>query len=297
MPQSDLLIRYERLITLNSVDDRLTKVKQLLSEGLDINAVVGRDVDALFLLHGRVAWYYALLKGRWELVESLLGHGANVTVADEHGGALTAALDFRIDNPTPKEIIQLLIMKGADVNQCDKSGTSPLMLAVMSEDLEIVKLLLENGADISLRNKFKEDVLVCAKSCDKPEVLKFIKQIIKSGGKSDSRKAVLKFFRPKTGTEAEYTFYPTKKFMAEHDSDESDVGYFLNDKEILVLEPVKEPAKGNYSDLSFPVAEGKVSIRLEEWDEVSEDTAKSLKAKGTVEYHDIDCIIGEYLKD
>ena len=43
------------------------------------------------------------------------------------------------------------------------------------------------------------------------------------------------YFRPKKGTEAEYTFYPTDEFKAENECDADDVGFFLRDTEVLYL--------------------------------------------------------------
>ncbi len=106
-----------------------------------------------------------------------------------------------------------------------------------------------------------------------------------------------RYFRPKPGSDAEYTFYPTKKFRDAHCSNEPDVGFFLHETEVLVLEALKQPRNGKYGDIVFPIAEGKISIRIEEWNEISEDSANSLKANGTVEFHSIDDITREYLTD
>ncbi|MCD6046080.1 MAG: tankyrase-2-like isoform, partial [Gammaproteobacteria bacterium] len=45
-----------------------------------------------------------------------------------------------------KEIVNLLVTKGADVNRADKYGWTPLYFAAHG-DLEIVRLLLANGVD------------------------------------------------------------------------------------------------------------------------------------------------------
>jgi hypothetical protein len=47
------------------------------------------------------------------------------------------------------EVVKLLIEKGADINQADKYGHTPLYWASDHGHLELVKLLIEKGADIT----------------------------------------------------------------------------------------------------------------------------------------------------
>jgi ankyrin repeat protein/lipoprotein NlpI len=71
------------------------------------------------------------------------------------GGAdgLDAALDLAVDQDKPLvETVQLLLDKGARVNQPDAYRT-PLMLAADKGHLEIVKLLLAKGADVNAIGK------------------------------------------------------------------------------------------------------------------------------------------------
>jgi ankyrin repeat protein len=53
-----------------------------------------------------------------------------------------------------KEIVKLLISKGADVNVKDKKGWTPLLLALLSENdnKEIIKLLVSEGADVNAKD-------------------------------------------------------------------------------------------------------------------------------------------------
>jgi ankyrin repeat protein len=46
-----------------------------------------------------------------------------------------------------REIIEILLDKGADINVRDEKGGTPLVNAVVGNQTEVVKLLLERGAD------------------------------------------------------------------------------------------------------------------------------------------------------
>jgi ankyrin repeat protein len=50
------------------------------------------------------------------------------------------------------QIVQFLMAHGAKVNALSPSETTPLMMAVGSNNDELIKYLLDNGADLSLRN-------------------------------------------------------------------------------------------------------------------------------------------------
>ena len=65
---------------------------------------------------------------------------------------LHKVLSHHTSNVTPLNI-RLLLEAGADVNQADDDGTTPLMLACRwADDPAIIRLLLESGADIFARD-------------------------------------------------------------------------------------------------------------------------------------------------
>ena len=64
--------------------------------------------------------------------------------------SLVAAVSVSAD--TGVEMVQYLISKGADVNQEDRNGLTPLSYAAISGNTRIVELLLCTGADIDHLN-------------------------------------------------------------------------------------------------------------------------------------------------
>ena len=56
------------------------------------------------------------------------------------------------DRDASKELVGLLILEGADVNDRDEKNRTPLHIASQRADPEIVKLLLENNAEVNLRD-------------------------------------------------------------------------------------------------------------------------------------------------
>jgi len=72
-------------------------------------------------------------------------------------------------------VVHYLVETGADVNVADKSGETPLMLAIAwgDEALPLVNYLIAHGADLNVRDKYGATAFDCAKSDPpKPELIK-----------------------------------------------------------------------------------------------------------------------------
>lgn len=135
----------------------------LIAHHADVNA---RDRSGITPLHMAAYWK------RKEAAQLLLEHGAEVNARSAAGHtplfrALLEPMDFCFPSntcgetlplPTPdraalhKELVALLLAKGAEVNAKDKDGVSPLHAAALLGIPEIVEWLLDKGAEINAKS-------------------------------------------------------------------------------------------------------------------------------------------------
>ncbi len=106
---------------------------------------------------------WAIGDGKYFAAKALIDSGAKV---DSASGALgvtplmTAATQIAAKSrtgaltqgPSPNDLAQALIAKGADVNQASREGITALMVAAGHNNAAMIGLLLNAGADPSLRN-------------------------------------------------------------------------------------------------------------------------------------------------
>lgn len=168
----------------NSISNDIELLSLLLDHGADINMEDRRHGTALtdaVRVHGQVndgkscidprilfllengadanagcPLVMAASNGNLELINLLLGRGANINAWDNsNGNALTAAAGSWKRSGRLLDSIKLLLERGADVNGYNNSGNylhsgSALQQAAHWGDTEMVNLLLSNGADIDL---------------------------------------------------------------------------------------------------------------------------------------------------
>ena len=99
----------------------------------------------------------AIFENNYDIVAMLIQYGADVNAFSEQGSMLTIAVSNR---RVSLEIVDLLIRKGANVNQTDLSGKSVLMYASDTTGIsfEKVELLINNGADPKHRDGLGRDI-------------------------------------------------------------------------------------------------------------------------------------------
>ena len=113
-------------------------VRALVERKVDVNAA---EVD------GTTALHWAAHRDSVEIVDLLLGAGANAKAANRYG-VTPISLAATNGNAT---IIRRLLAAGADPNAALPGGETVLMSAARTGSLDAVRVLLEVGADVNAR--------------------------------------------------------------------------------------------------------------------------------------------------
>lgn len=91
--------------------------------------------------------------GSIEKVTALLDAGADVRAADHRG---ETALHIAASTDAPRELLELLIRRGAVVDAADLDGVTPLMKAAERADAEHVRCLLSAGASPLISDRINQ---------------------------------------------------------------------------------------------------------------------------------------------
>lgn len=126
--------------------------------------------------NGTPAISLAALTGNKEMVNMLILGGANIEQTNPKGQTPLMVLINKADpaSSTIKNMSDFLIVNGADVNATDLKGQTPLFYAVKINDQQLIKTLLEQGADINARDNKGESVLFYATANDDKKMVKFL---------------------------------------------------------------------------------------------------------------------------
>ena len=135
----------------------LSMVKTLVKAGADVDLGDERGVTPLMM---------ACLYRHKEIVEYLLLCGADIKRVSDFGGVLSHA----VGTGAKVEIVNLLIKKGADVNERAPiyDNETPLFCACRVGQPDLAKILLDAGADVNAKNDLASTPLweVCATNRD-----------------------------------------------------------------------------------------------------------------------------------
>jgi len=105
----------------------------------------------------------AFLKKNPKLIEAKVGRGFRPL----HKAALTGR----------KDIVELLISNGADINSRDNQGQTPLVWAISEGTLDVIKLLVDRGANVNIKTNSGVSPLKCAMaSCTNKEIADFLRK-------------------------------------------------------------------------------------------------------------------------
>ncbi len=130
---------------------RFEIVKLLIAQGVEVNGV---------MQGGKTALQLAVSYEREEIAKLLLAHGADVNQMDNTGETALHMLDqWDIEHP---DLLLVLLQKGALVNAAAQDGTTPLHGAAYKNFAKITRILLEHGADVNNRDSMGETPLLIA---------------------------------------------------------------------------------------------------------------------------------------
>jgi len=131
--------------------------------------LVGADVNAINNDY-ETALMLAVYKNYKDIVKLLLNKGANPNIQDRVGNT---ALMFAV-NKGYKDIVKLLLNKGADPNLQTEYGNTALIWATKRTNKDIVKLLLNKNADINIQNKLGSTALILATKKNNKDIVELL---------------------------------------------------------------------------------------------------------------------------
>lgn len=163
------------------------KIKALLQTDPKLVSDIDKNGDTplhVACLHGQLAAVQALIDAGAE-VNAKNSYGAftpgdlgNIFSSNNHQDPVSLLTVHGVDTRdmkngyTPlhlslfasrhKEIVQLLIAKGADVNAQAASGATPLFFAVLRHQPDDVKILFDKGANVNLADAYGDTILDAA---------------------------------------------------------------------------------------------------------------------------------------
>jgi len=124
-------------------------------EGVKALLDVGVDVNKLDESIGTTALFEAVSKNNVEITKLLLAAGAKVNGVEviepgaDNASKMEAVPIFTINTNTGSEMIDILAGAGANLNQKDDRGSSPIVQASSYGNAAVVKKLIERGANIN----------------------------------------------------------------------------------------------------------------------------------------------------
>ncbi len=184
------LLRYQRTDLLNI----------FIKNGLDLETTLSIYGDDHTLLHASV------VMGATKMIPVLIEGGAKTNVVNssgepiyqwpinqykpktfkvlyENGADPNFSVGEGLRKKTPllaaasaqrDEMMKILIEQGADLNQTDNDGDTPLHFAAHMGDLELVTLMIEQGADVHKLNRDRKTALDVAKRAENREVAEYL---------------------------------------------------------------------------------------------------------------------------
>jgi ankyrin repeat protein len=141
------------------------QIRQLLALGVDPNLRNNAGETPLMRLSSRFG--ASLFGASTEVVELLLIGGAQIDATDKIGRSV---LFTAVENKNAN-LVKLLVERGANVNLRDARNQTAFLLAMEKENPEIIKLLIQGGADVNTTNEDGQTPLMTAAKVGKNEIV------------------------------------------------------------------------------------------------------------------------------
>jgi hypothetical protein len=125
-----------------------------------LSMISGRDVNMRDKNSGTTALEHATRNANREMVQLLISSGADVNAKNGAGKSVLMMLD----NDATSDLLWELINAGAKVNAKDSEGNTPLMEAAGVNNVDLIRTLLEAGAKVNAANKQGRTALMAAAS-------------------------------------------------------------------------------------------------------------------------------------
>jgi ankyrin repeat protein len=158
------------LLHLAVIEENLDVVKFLLKHGVPVNArAVNKELALEFLTDCEHRAY----------LESVhVTHKSELLPDDELDAKTTTALHLACRSES-KDLAELLLQMGAEVNAEMQGGETPLIIAVLSKRGALVQLLLDRGADVNAKTRWGKSALhYAAQTGQKP----MLETLMRRGG-------------------------------------------------------------------------------------------------------------------
>lgn len=131
----------------------------------------GTDLHKLRNKAGETLLMVSAREGHDEIVNTLILKGADVNAKSDQGhSAMTYASRYG-----HLSIVQYLLNHGAEVNISNNNGWTPLLKAARGGHLEVVEYLLAHDAELGSRNSGRLDALALAKRYKHKLVVNYLK--------------------------------------------------------------------------------------------------------------------------
>jgi len=136
-------------------------------------------------MNGNTPLFTAISAKNVQLVELLLKYKANCNEV-AIGGESAICMAVKYNAPLATQFISLLLPVGANTNVVDRSGNTPLFLAVMKGRRfeTIIHRLIDQGADVNGVNSNGNTILHVASKYNSPEV---VRHLLKSGANPNAK--------------------------------------------------------------------------------------------------------------